>query len=390
MLTNARCSLRAAAAGLLVLLPLAPGGAVSQQPATLRAAGRLAHQFSAINGVRELPDGRVLVADGIDEVLVRAGFEGQRMDTIGRAGQGPGEYKSPDGLFPLPGGASLLLDLGNARLSIFDGNGRYRESLPIAQGSPAAGPGGFRLVIPRGTDREGRIYYQPMGGGPAADSAPVLRWDRSTGAVDSVARVRIPAMVTRASGGPNNRAVAQRQQPYPVQDVWAVTPDGRVALVRAPAYRVDWADGRGGLARGSALAAPAVKVGPAEKREYLDELASTGLRVGVEVRNGSTSIRMSRGGQRGDTPDPDELEWPATKPPVAGPVLPADDGSVWVERSVPAGAAREYDVVGPRGELRQRITLPAGRRLVALGARHAYARHVDADGISYLERYALP
>jgi hypothetical protein len=375
-----------------LVLVLHPWGAAAsaQQAALLRQAGRLNHQFSSVTGLRELPDGRVLVADGIDEVVVRADFARQRLDTIGRPGQGPGEYKSPDGLFALPGGATLLLDLGNARLTVFDSAGRYRESTPLAQGSPAAGPGGFRLVIPRGTDARGRIYYQPMGGGPRADSAPVLRWDRGSGSTDTVGRVKLPDLVTRTSGGSANRSVVQRPQPYPVQDGWGVAADGRVALVRAPEYRVDWVDASGRVVRGPALAAPTVRIGTAEKREYLDEMASSGLRVAVRAENGQTSVSLGRGGQGGGAPDPSEFTWPAAKPPFAGPVLAAPDGSVWVERSVRAGAPREYDVIGPRGELLRRVAVPAGRRLVALGARHAYARHVDADGISTLERYERP
>ncbi len=145
--------------GLMAAAAL-PGPLWSQTPVPLKPSAKLTHEFSSITGLRELADGRVEVSDGIDGVLIRADFATQTLDTIGRSGEGPGEYRSPDALFALPNGATLLVDLGNARLSIFDAAGKYRESTPIMEGRPG-GPGGLTLIIPSATDRMGRIYFQP-------------------------------------------------------------------------------------------------------------------------------------------------------------------------------------------------------------------------------------
>lgn len=378
---------------LLALLVLAPAGTLTAQPEVklTKPAARLGHQFSIIGGVRELADGRVLVADGIDNVVLRVDLASQKLDTIGRSGQGPGEYKAPDALFPLPGQGTLVVDLGNARLSIFDGAGKYRESIPIAQGQP--GQGAFSLIFPRAVDAAGRIYYQPLGGGPRADSAVVIRWDRAAGRFDSVARVKLPPMITKESGGANNRNVRQRPTPYPPQDSWAVAPDGRVALVRAPVYRVDWASPAGTRTTGKPIAAASVAIREAEKKEYLADQAANGLSVAMENRNGQVSMRFTRGQSEGATEEAEAIaatEWPASKPIATGLLLTGPDGRLWVERSVPAGAARTYDVVGPDGAVARRVTLPVGRRVVGFGARGLYVRHIDADGINYLERYDLP
>ena len=379
---------------LAFLLTLPPFAGLHGQDRTLaNATARANHQFSSILGLRELPDGRVLVSDGIDNVLLRIDLATSRIDTVGRGGQGPGEYKAPDALFALPGDATLLVDLGNGRLSVFDGGQRYRESIPISQGTPG-GPGGFTLIIPRGTDGAGRIYFQPMGGGPRADSAPVVRWDRPAGKFDTLAQVKLPALITKTSGGANNRRVAQRSPAYPVQEGWLVTSDGRLALVRAPTYRVDWVAPPGQRVVGKPIPAAAVPVRDAEKKEYLAESAANGLSVSIENNNGSVSMRFSRGRQQGEDPEePPDLsaqEWPAVKPTVTGLLAADPSGRLWVERSVPAGAPRQYDVVGPDGGVTMRVGFPAGRRLIAVGAKGIYARHVDPDGINYLERYALP
>ena len=59
---------------LLLAMPASAqqrGGAVTERRLTT-ADARFPHTFSSIRGLRELPDGRVMVADGIDEVLMIA------------------------------------------------------------------------------------------------------------------------------------------------------------------------------------------------------------------------------------------------------------------------------------------------------------------------------
>ena len=390
MLTTGGRSVHIAALGLWLIL----AGPVDAQDVKLtQVSARLGHQFSVISGLRELPDGRLLVSDGIDNVLVRVDLATQRMDTIGRAGQGPGEYRSPDALFSLPGGGTLLVDLGNGRLSVFDGAGKYQESMPISRGTPGSSSG-FSLIVPRATDNQGRVYFQPLGGNPGADSGMIVRWDRGTGAFDSVARVKLPAVITKTSGSPDNQRTSQRQPVYPVQEAWSVAADGRVALVRAPAYRVDWVPSAGPRTVGAPISSVAVPIGNAEKKEFFAEQAANGLSVSISNENGNVSMQFSRGRRAGaddddDQPKLDSEEWPAAKPAVSGLVITDLAGRLWVERSVPAGAARIYDVIGPDAKVARRVTLPVGRRLIAVGARGLYVRHIDSDGISYLERFDL-
>ncbi len=377
-------------ATLVVGVILGGSPLLAQELKLTKPAAALKHQFSSITGFRELPDGRVLVADGVDQALIRADLASQQLDTIGRVGQGPGEYKAPDLLVPLPGGATLVTDLGNARLTVFDAAGKYQESIPIAQGGIGPGGGTLRLLLPRGSDTQGRLYYQPAGADPRADSSVVVRWDRSSGKTDTVARVKLPKLITKTSGGPNNRNVRQRPPPYPAQEGWVVADDGRVALIRVGGYRVDWVLPNGSRVVGKPIPAPAIAVGTPEKKEYLEDQAANGLSVQMQNVNGQVSMSFSRGRQQNDDADEQQLdgpEWPGTKPPTSGIYLAAPDGSVWVERSVAAKGARTYDVVGQQGQLVRQVVLPAGRRAVGIGAKGLYAKYVDDNGVSFLERY---
>jgi hypothetical protein len=157
--------------------------------------------FSRLSGLRELADGRVMVADGLGQVLVIADMASGAADTIGAEGQGPDEYREPDGLFALPGDSTLLVDLGNGRLTTIAPNSAFGETTPIAQ--PAER--GLTLVLPRATDSGGGIYFQQMGGMGGArglpDSAAVVRFDRESGAYDTLALVKMPERRVSESGG---------------------------------------------------------------------------------------------------------------------------------------------------------------------------------------------
>jgi hypothetical protein len=352
------------------------------------ADARFPHTFSSIRGLRELPDGRVMVADGIDEVVMIADLKTGKGDTLGRVGQGPGEYKSPDALYALPGGGTLLVDLGNGRLNYLGPDNRYRESFPIAQGSPPR----MSIIIPRAVDGQGRLYFQPAMGGPRGgipDSASVVRWTRASSDFDTVGRVKLPEMHTSQSGSANNQRTSQRPRPFPVQDSWNVGPNGQVAIVRGREYRVDWITADGRVVRGRPVAITPVPVRDADKREWVAEQAN-GIRVNMQNRNGQVSMSFGRGGN----PDAEEddaiaaTEWPAAKPPFSA-VFVSPAGEAWVERSVPAGAARVMDVFDAAGVLKARVTLPAGRRLIGFGNGVVYLRHSDESDLQHLERYKL-
>lgn len=351
-----------------------------------------AEPFSLLAGLRELPDGRVLVSDGIDEVLLRLDLTAGRSEQIGRTGQGPGEYRGPDALFPTADGGTLLVDLGNGRLSVFGADGRYRESLSIAQGAPGpgAGPGGLRLILPRATDSRGRLYFQPPSafgpGGAPADSAPVVRFDRGTAALDTVAFVKVAPPAVQTSGGPNNQNVRMMPRPFPASDGWAVAPDGRLAIVRAADYRVEWVTPAGRV-RGQPVTVRPVPVRAAERQEWAGSVGG-GLSIGVENRNGEVTTTFRRGRPGAQQPDLSGVEWPPSKPPfVSANVFATPEGEVWVERSVPAGAPREYDVFDRQGNLSARYLLQPSRRVIGFGTGTVFVVRTDEDDLQYLERY---
>lgn len=369
-------------------------GASGQVVELTRPDAEAPEAFSMVQTVRELPDGRVLVADPLGQALVVLDLRAAVADTLGRVGQGPREYRQPDAVWPLPGGASLLVDLGNGRLTELGPDLAFGPTAPIAKGDPRAGD--LVLAIPQGVDDRGRLYFRsmirPAPGGSLPDSGAVLRLDRGTGVVDTVATFKLEGRTSRTSGGPND----QRQEISPIPlspaDAWGVAPDGRVAMIRSGDYHLEWIGAGGQVVRGPAVPYDRIRIGQAEKEEWLEEqeTAGGGLQIGITMENGVMSMRFGRGGPS-DEPDLDRYQWPEVKPPFYnGRVLVDGAGRAWVRRHVDAGERPTYDVFDAGGRRTQQVRLARGRRLVGFGKGAAYAVHADEFGLQYLERYPLP
>jgi hypothetical protein len=301
------------------------------------------HEFSTVTGLRELPDGRVMVADGLGQALLVVDMAAGRADTIGRPGQGPREYRQPDGVFPLPGDSTLLVDLGNGRLTVLGPDFGFGATTPISQGSvePGRGMATMSIRIPRAVDSRGRFYYQPMGGmrpGGMPDSATVVRWDRATGAVDTLAQVKLQDFRTSRSGGRNNQGP--------------------------------------------------VRVGRDEKQAWVERTARSGLRVEMTVENGRRSTSFSRGGRAQDDWERQYPEWPEVMPAFQpNGVFVTPEGEMWVERYVAADDPPTFDVFDSAGRMVKRVSFSPGRRLVGFGRNAVYLVSADEFDLLRLEKY---
>jgi hypothetical protein len=364
---------------------LIPAGLFGQATTLARKGAEHAEPFARVAGLREVAPGRVLVSDGIEERVLLVELAKGSARQVGRAGPGPQEYKGPDALHPLPEGRTLLVDLGNSRLTTLGADGAVGESRSFV----TEGEDGFSVRLPAGTDARGRLYYQPLIGGPGRqpDSARVVRFDRATGRADTVAKTALPLVNRRTSGGENNRNERVMPRPFTAQDAWAPAPDGRIAIARANPYRLDWVGADGRITSGTPVAWRPVPIREGDKQEWIEAMAN-GLSVRVENRNGQQSMSFSRGGMR-DGADPSQFAWPEAKPAFpGGAVRVTPEGEAWVERYVAAGALRQFDVFDARGRLTRSVLLPAKVRLVGFGQGVAYGARMDEDGMEWLAAYA--
>lgn len=361
-----------------------------------------------IGSVRELRDGRVLVADPRDKLVQRVDFRTGEALAIGREGSGPQEFGMPFRLLQAPGDTTLLYDPLNTRFLVIGPDAKPVNTFRIEVESGPAGPGGVRLgggLQVRASDARGRLYGEgsSISMGPdnrpqSADSVALLRYDRGTSRLDTLAFIRLPKSNTQVSGGQGNmRVMIGGANPLAPRDEWAVFPDGRVAIVRAADYHVDWVMPDGTKRSSAPIRYTPIRMTSAEIR-YEEE-----LRNAARANQMSVSVTMGPGGrqasaQMGPPPGAPPLEpltdWPEVKPPFRSglaSVVARPNGELWVRRTEDARARGTlYDVIDAQGRVVQQLRLADGVTLVGFGNGTIYTTVKDEDDLVYLRRHRAP
>ena len=367
---------------LLLASPLVAQAPIARKLLTTPEA-EFAESFDQILSLRELPGGRVLVTDLGPRTVVLANFTSGTVTPVGRSGQGPGEYQQPGDLIPARGDTTLVVDRASRRFLLIRPDGTMGATVPFPEqllGFPE----------PRGMDSQGRVYFQGSAfGGPGAEtrelpeSVAVVRWQRGSTQLDTIATVKIPSLKMQVTGSANARAVMMRSQPYAPQDEWRVAIDGRVAVGRVGDYHVEWLGG-GAPVVGPAVPYQPVKVNAADRAAFLSGMRNNRNRITVNVGGGGPGREMQP-----PAVEEKDFDWPVVKPPFVGRAsFMAPEGQLWLQRSNPTqDSTAVYDVFDTTGHPTAQVTLPRGRRLVGLGQGTLYATRTDADGLQWLERY---
>ena len=84
--------------------------------------------FTAISSIAFGNSNQVLILDGPSAELIVLDENGEHLQTIGRRGQGPGEFVGPSLVTATPDGSILVYDAGTMRFSVFDANGNFKSS----------------------------------------------------------------------------------------------------------------------------------------------------------------------------------------------------------------------------------------------------------------------
>ncbi|MGE0439599.1 MAG: hypothetical protein AB7L66_07180 [Gemmatimonadales bacterium] len=380
-------------AGLAALLAVCPLQAQTSVSLT-KPAAELDEPFTSIAAVRELPSGKVLVADRQDKVVQLIDFASGSVTKVGREGQGPGEYALPVGLLAMPNGVTWINDIGGRRFLEVDPTGKPGKTIQ----PPGAGNGGMMMISigGGGTDSKGHYYYQapPFNpsnlGGDSPDSLAIQRWDGAE-KVDTVAWMVGPKANVSTSGGGNRTSVSIRLgsgKVFSPAEAWGVADDGSVVRVQPNPYRVlRYPAGSTKPAVGPTQAYTPIKVTQADKDEVI-EARKRSRPMFITSGNGGT---RTTAGNNIQIPDP---EFEETKPPFSGgagggaPVLVAPEGEVWVLRNQAAGAKNPvYDVFDRAGTIAKKVTLRPRSRVVGFGKGTVYVVRLDEDDLQYLERY---
>lgn len=378
---------RAHPSPLLLLTLAAPTYA---QPVQTRALTKpeveFVRPFSELTSIRELRDGRVVVVDGRELKVQLVDFRTGTAVTVGRTGEGPGEYRWPSRLYALAGDSSVVMDAAGGRLILITPDGKT-TSFPDINRPGETSPGArFNL---RFSDASGRLYAeaQPIridadGSATLADSSAIERFDRRTGKRDTVAHW--PLRKDANARLMNGMVMMQpKTQPFPAWDQWLVAPDGRVAFVYYEPYRVDFAAPNEPVVRGKPIPYDRVKVDDALKLQYREDRQRPAMAM-QSSRSGGTTI----GPLKMPFKEPDS--WPEFLPPyLNGPHAFSLDGILWIKRATAAGVVPTFDLIGANGALVGHVTLPQRAKLVGFGNGTVYLVRSDDDDLQYLQRYRL-
>lgn len=320
-------------------------------------------QLEGTRHLAELPDGRVAIAQpSVPSVLIADLATGD-VDTIGKAGQGPGEYRAPG-----------YVTARNGTLEIFDAMQRRRTSWSLADGrlvatSTIANLPGFTLAF----DTLGYLYVeQPSSAGfivvgqevdslGPKDSTWIYRLRPDEPTRDTVAQLYEIGweVVPLGSSG-----IARLRPLYATPDVWGVVDDGTLWVARGRENRVDRRSPDGRWTIGT-------------PRPFVPARTTDADRQKVPTFPG------------GPPPtDTGYRKMPEAKGPFSD-AIGAPNGEVWTRLQQEASAPRErYAIFPVSGPSVHTVSLPKGRQVVLITERHIYAMHEDDDGFRVLERFA--
>ncbi|HOX25644.1 MAG TPA: 6-bladed beta-propeller [Candidatus Krumholzibacteria bacterium] len=298
------------------------------------------------------PAGEVYALDTqLSQVLV---FDsaGKHLRTLGRQGDGPGEFRQPVGLF-LPGDGSVAVQQAfPGRITYLDAaTGTPRGTWELGKSDPTAGGLGF---VETARSRNGTFVISAataafdQAGGEIHNLNYLAMLGADGGEIKRLAQVETTRSLTQftidelASFFPGDRGL------------WDVGPDGRVCLAtRYDAYSIAVYGPDGALVREITRAHDARVRTEEEKEEQ-----RTGMQVNIN----------------GQVP---RIDWKLEdRAPCIDRLQILDDGSLWVRNSHGADAwesagRQVFDVYGPDGRLAREVTVavPAGgkgNRLILL------------------------
>lgn len=370
---------------LAVFIALAPLRLGAQAPQVRLKPASATHPeaFSGIERIRELADGRLIALDSAEHKLYLVDFRAGTAAQLGRVGDGPQEYRRPNGLFALPGDSTLVSDARTRRLILL-----HHDQLVAT--TPATAPvmtvsDGFIL----GAGADGSLVRgdTPSGLGRAIDQGDSLilaRFSRQTGRGDTLARMRSgfggpPGSATKstpmaeAAAGPSSRR--QYMVAPVIGDQAFGFPDGWIAVARMEPYRVDWITPAGEVRRGPPINVPLAPLNDKEKRFYLARAAA---------RDGKPAGEPS-----------DIKDWRSAIPPFWGffnaALYPAPQGHLVIARAPTVALPMPtYDWIDRSGVHRGQLVLAANESVVGFGAQSVYVVARQADGTEQLRRHPWP
>jgi hypothetical protein len=328
------------------------------------------YQLFRVRDAVRLSDGRiVLVNSGTYELRFYDG-DGRYLQTVGREGDGPGEFRSMGRLLPVRGDTLGVYDSGLRRLTWFSPRGAFLRSVSLGGGDVA--------VIPfvRGVFEDGAmlgtaaIVFRPgtIPNGVVRDSTAYLRVARD-GTLDTLGLFP----TTERYVGNDQRVFYVTTLPFGLTPASAVAAD-RFYYGTGRRPEVDLYDESGGLTRVVRWQQAARPVTPkdveAAKARQMEDASDPNWRRRVEDMFADLPI-------------------PQAMPRYASLLVDAA-GDLWVGAFVaPADTARVWRIFDPDGRLVGELSTPAALRVTQIGDDFLLGIWSDEMDVEHVRMFGL-
>lgn len=342
--------------------------------------GDEAYQLTRVSAIAEGPAGGIYIWDGRLSGLRLYDSAGVFVRTLGRKGQGPGEYVDAGGIAPAPNGGVAVWDPQVGRFTLFNPDGTVR-TMWRWQSSMIFAP--HRLH----TDTASNIYVPTLlrSETGSADGGVRFAYTRVRPDGRIIDTMALPMQeetpMLRAQNGNTSTGEAL---PFADADGTVLTPWGTVGRSYAGRYTIDIPQPSGKILRIERDVA-AIAVGDEERRDLAEAITR-------DMRTVDPTWRWSG------------PEIPRTKPFIRE-IVVGRDGGLWVGRSMPAvrqppsdttpGAPDEwiepatYDVFAPTGRLIGEVTLPPATKLHLLLGDRVWAVQRDSLDVPTIVRFRV-
>jgi hypothetical protein len=304
-----------------------------------------------VTGVTVDDAGNVYASDGLASTVWVFDRTGRLRGSVGRKGEGPGEFDAPTGPAVGPDGRLYVRDV--YRVSRFGPDSttgflsRFEDSF--------TGPVYANWASQRATrfDSSGSLFYTGHRWLPDGTAREFfIRYDRSGGVRDTIFVPTYPnapqltAWVQTSAGG-GRLLAGLNHVPFAPLPVWEITTAGTILSGDGRAYRLEETDAEGRVLRTFGRDLAPERMPRDERRDSLRAL---------QGRLDSIPVGMDR--VKGLPEAVRKLELPDVYPAYVAVYAPGD-GTIWVRRWVPAGAERSaFDVFSREGEYRRTVEIP--------------------------------
>jgi hypothetical protein len=326
------------------------------------------YQLSQVRSAVRLTDGRIVIANGGTQNLRFFDRTGTHLVSVGREGEGPGEFRGLGPLIVLPGDTVAAYDWNLRRMSFFGPDAAFVRSVGLDF------PGGFPIPIGRFADGSwlcGRGFtFAPTGDGTeiVRDTAPMLVFEPSGTLRDSIGSFPLPELYLRSSG---NAAFAT-SLPFG-RTTEAVVHGDRFYAGHTERYELVRYSTGGAADQVLRLVRPPAPVAPGDLDRYKTE----------EMENVAAGFRQERARML------EEMPYPATYPAFADLMVDAA-GDLWVlDYPRPGSDERRWTVFSGEGVALGTVLTPPGLRVLDIGTDYVLGVWQDELDVEYVRLFRL-